>query len=179
MAGFNIFGNVVSLGKRLDEGGSDFAIIQYRVAAGASPPDIVSGDWVKVPLATTVYSNIDSLSISSNQVSLPAGDYLLSYWVSALAENVNGSFMEMMCRMYDVTAAAAVTDSGGNVQSMGEASAATAVDIPAVTHGSVTISPTATTVYELQARTSVTIPYGELTTWASQPLAELSIIKIA
>jgi len=58
-------------------GAQSFAIFRHETASGVEAGTFTSGAWRTRDLNTTQYNNITSASLSSNQISLPAGTYMV------------------------------------------------------------------------------------------------------
>ncbi len=54
-----------------------YALIQYVIASGSNGGTATNGSWLKVPLNTLKSTNISGVSLTSNEITLPAGTYLL------------------------------------------------------------------------------------------------------
>ena len=149
---------------------------QYRVAASAAPANITSGNWQDVPLATEVGSGITGASIESNVVTLPAGTYEFEYFVNAYFGGVTSAAVSAQCRLYNDTATAEITDSGGSLGTIRENDGIT-IGGMATSRGSVAVTFGVETDVILQTQANDGAAYGATSTWASQLCAELRIRK--
>jgi hypothetical protein len=61
-------------------GAGAMSIFSYTLAANTAGGNATSGAWGVRPLNTTVVNDISGCSISSNQITLPAGTYVLRGW---------------------------------------------------------------------------------------------------
>ena len=130
-------------------------------AQGTQGGSFVSGAWRTRDLNTTVGNTITSASLSSNQISLPAG----TYTVIASAEQSDVDNNQL--RVYNVTDAATLV--------LGVNSPQLCLSI---VQGSFTIAGTKT--IELQHRCSVTrntYGFGYICNWGDEVYAQITLIK--
>ena len=76
----------IQIGNLPSSGGTtlSYAIFEYVVASNSTGSSITTGDWRTVPLDTTEVNNISGASLSTSQITLPAGTYLLEPWMSLI-----------------------------------------------------------------------------------------------
>lgn len=159
------------------------ALYQYRVADEVQPAVIAGDSWETVPLATEVHDSLGS-SLAASTITLPAGDYLLEYWVSVYDQGMQpGGELIAQCRIYDNTGEAEVANSGGLAPQLYESGGSTTIDGNVICHGSVKVSPAASNGYKLQVWTQAAGWYGMATpgapaNWTSQVCAEIKITKL-
>ena len=103
-----------------------------------------SGAWRTRDLNTTVFNNITSCSLSSNQISLPAGTYIINAQAPAF------DISQGQARLYNITDSS-VAIQGASTYCAAGTSDATA---PALVLGAFTIAGTKT--FELQHRAGET-----------------------
>lgn len=88
----------------LFQDGAGEAIFSYEVASGTNGGTYTSGSWVTRPLNTSRRNTIASASLSSNQITLPAGTYRVRWWATLYA--VNGYNF----RLQNITDTATITN---------------------------------------------------------------------
>lgn len=151
--------------------GAQVATFADQKTSGTNGGTFTSGAWQTRTLNTTVYNGITSASLSSNQISLPAG----TYNVIAFAP-VGNTVESHQARLQNITDAT-TTLTGTSIQASGAASA-----IPmnqSVVMGVFTISGTKT--FELQHRcntTRTTTGLGQASSFDTEVYAQITITKI-
>lgn len=163
-------------------GGSvESALYQYREAVNISPQTITSGSWQEIELGTSVHEGVTGASLASNRVTLPAGTYLAEYSITTHETGMAGASFEAQGRLYNVTDAAAVADSGTNMGRAAEltGSGNAAIDATVMLRGATKFTLAAEKVIALEARSTVDIKLGLSSpgTWESVVGAELRITK--
>lgn len=159
-------------------GGGELATFQYRENSGATPASCVSGSWQTVPIGTTVHNGISGALLSSNVITLPAGSYLLRYWVQFETGVIGMLGFEGQCRIFDNAGSVEVANSGGSVAHGTELSGGGAIRHVLISHGAVEVSPELETDYVLEARVNITNAYGNSSAWTSQPCAQIEIVRL-
>lgn len=154
------------------------SLFQYRVAVTTDPATITLGAFRTVPLATTVLNEIVGVSLASNIVTIPAGTFLLEYWVSAWKETVPTTAVTTQCHIFDNDASLEVVGSGGSVIDTKVVIGNDSINHTGKSIGEVQITPGSETDYLLRVRTSVDVVYAEQSPWTSQVVASLRIKKI-
>jgi hypothetical protein len=150
-------------------GGSTNAVFTNAKASGTDDGTFTSGAWRTRDLNTTDVNNISGASLSSNQITLPAGTYQV--FASAPAFKVNNH----QTRWYNITDSA-VVQLGQNAYA-GSGSIMT-------THSIVTAVFTiaASKVFELQHRCGSTVTtegFGVNNNWGTEIYSMVCITKVA
>jgi hypothetical protein len=123
--------------------------VQYQLASATAGGTFTAGAWQTEPLNTEVQNNIAGASLLSNQVTLPAGDYILTSWAVAY----NTTRHQLKIRNTTDASDAVIGASGVN--------SATGSQSIAIADGPISI--TSTKVFEIQhhcAATATTNGFG-------------------
>ena len=130
-----------------------------------------SGAWRTRDLQTSLFNNITSCSLASNQITLPAGTYEVT--ANAPSFQVNAS----MARLYNITDSAVVGNNGSTCYN----AAADSSIAPAIVNAAFTITGTKT--FELQHRcetTKTTNGFGVQVTFGGvEVYSQIKIVKVA
>lgn len=86
--------------------------VQHLLSATTDGGSVAHGTLSTSLLNTTVVNTITGASLASNQITLPAGTYDISAWKALSGGQANEVF-SAKCRLYNVTAAAAITGAIG------------------------------------------------------------------
>jgi hypothetical protein len=139
-------------------------------ASGTDGGTFTSGAWRTRDLNTTVFNNITSCSLSSNQISLPAGTYMVN------AQAPGFDISQGQTRLYNITDSS-VTIAGASTYCAAGSSDATA---PSLVLGAFTIAGTKT--FELQHRageTQATNGFGVATGFGDNNVySQITITKV-
>jgi len=151
-------------------GGATTATFTDEKASGTDGGTFTSGAWRTRDLNTTVFNNITSCSLSSNQISLPAGTYMIN------AQAPGFDISQGQTRLYNITDSS-VTIAGASTYCAAGSSDATA---PSLVLGAFTIAGTKT--FELQHRageTQATNGFGVSTGFGvNNVYAQITITKV-
>ena len=129
---------------------SSYAIVQDQKSDTTEGGSATSGSWQKRDLNTEVADPDGIVSLSNNQFTLAAGNYLLKWTCPGYKVD------RLQSRIYDVTNSAVVGKGTGAFPNSGSAQ-------QDETFGSTRVTPTGTTVYEIQNRVETTnnsVGYG-------------------
>lgn len=149
---------------------SDFIHVRDEKASGTNGGTFASGSYLQRNLNTVVDNTIVGASLSANQVTLPAGDYIAFGYAPAYDVGFHKA------RLYDTTAAAAIALGRNSF-----ASGATAVTESQVISNVFTLA--GVSVLELQHQCQITSPVGQgfglaCTFGDNEVYAELVIFKL-
>ncbi len=133
----------------VDHGGKLVAIIQHQAAQNTSGGGFTSGSWQTRPLTTLVYNRDSTVSLSSNQFTLPQGDWEIEWFTPAFRVRLHQS------RLYDITGDALVQNGTSEI-AMEEDSANDTIDIQSASHGLARVSLSGNTAFEIQHQCSQT-----------------------
>jgi len=122
-------------------------IVQDKRASGTDGGTFNSGSWATRDLNTTLINNINGASLSSNQVTLPAGTYEITGRAGATGVNLH----KIRLNPISGTMFTAIIGTNENTTSGG-----TSTDVTTWSSATGIVSLTATTVFELQHRCSTT-----------------------
>jgi hypothetical protein len=151
-------------------GGSTTATFTDEKASGTDGGTFTSGAWRTRDLNTTVFNNITSCSLSSNQISLPAGTYIVNAQAPAF------DISQGQTRLYNITDST-TTIAGASTYCAAGSSDATA---PSLVLGAFTIAGTKT--FELQHRageTQATNGFGVATGFGvNNVYSQITITKV-
>ena len=151
--------------------GSTVAVFSDNKTAGTGGGTFTSGAWRTRDLQTSLFNNITSCSLASNQITLPAGTYEVS--ANAPSFQVNAS----MVRLYNITDSAVVGNNGSTCYN----AASDSTIAPAILNLGFTI--TGTKVFELQHRCETTKSsngYGvDVTFGGVEVYSQIKIVKVA
>jgi len=148
---------------------SSYAIIADQKSSGTDGGTATSGSWQTRDLNTEIADPNSIVSISTNQFTLAAGNYLITW--SAPAGDVKGH----QSRLYDVTGTAEIgvgtseysyTDYDGETRSM----------------GALRVTPSGSNVYRIEHRVNTTKAdrgYGTGTGWGTEQYTTVEIYKEA
>jgi len=151
--------------------GAQIAVFADQKTSGTNGGTFTSGAWQTRTLNTTVYNGITSASLSSNQISLPAG----TYNVIAFAP-VGDTVQNHQARLQNITDTA-TTLTGTSIAAF-DASSAIPIN-QSVVMGVFTIAGTKT--FELQhqcALTKTTDGFGVAAGFGTEVYAQITITKI-
>jgi hypothetical protein len=153
--------------------GVSVAVIADVKSSGTQGGTFTSGDWRTRDLNTEIQDPDNIVTISSNQFTLIAGTYLISFAAPAYA------VAEHRVRLYDITNSAVI------------AQGINAFDYPdanlngdhGISMGSGVVTPTANTTYEIQHRCSSTKSTNGLgvsiSNGSSEQYTTVTILKVA
>lgn len=150
-------------------GGYNTATFRDEKSSGTAGGTFTAGAWRTRDLNTTVYNAITSASLSSNQISLPAG----TYYVDIIAPCYNVGHHQ--ARLYNITDSATTILGISNYTRDG----ATATSSLSIANGSFTIAGTKT--FEVQQRCDVTASsngFGVEVSWGTEVYATITINKV-
>lgn len=148
-----------------------FAHYQDQETSGTAGGGFTSGAWQTRTLNTEVYDNI-GLSLSSNELSLVAGDYFI--WATAPGYRVGGH----QVRIYNVTDASAILT--GTTEFAIDSGALTAHQTSSMVRGHFTLAATKSVRLEHRCTTTKnTDGFGVAHSFGTEVYADLMIWKLS
>jgi hypothetical protein len=149
--------------------GYTYAIFRDEKTSGTSAGTFTSGAWRTRDLNTSAYNNITSASLTSNQISLPAGTYLIDGFAPGIVVSIHQTRLQNITdSTTELIGQNAYAENSSNVMSYSRLS------------GIFTIAATKT--FEFQHRSVVTgtsIGFGLATSFNTEVYASITITKVA
>lgn len=149
---------------------ASYAVFQDQKTSGTNGGTFTSGAWRTRDINTSQYNNISGASIASNQITLPAGTYLISAHAPAYKTNQHTT------RLYNITdSSVALFGSGSYQTATGDSSVG-----QSLLNGLVTIA--ASKVFEIQHygnSTQSTTGFGFASGFQTEVYSSITISKVA
>lgn len=145
-----------------------FALYQHQLTSGTNGGTSTAGSWQTVPLNTEVYDAGSIGSLSSNQVTLAAGNYYF-HGFSPLGQNPN----QVQLRLYNATDSSVI-----QLSTNGYTNPAGGTSVPADIDGYFTLS--GSKAIELQYRVNTgaaTYGLGIAASWGTEVYGNLMFVK--
>lgn len=150
-------------------GGTSYAIFQHQEASGTAGGTFTAGAYRTRPINTTITNNITGCSLASNQITLPAGTYIVQCFVYASVVGQHKANLQN------------ITDSSTTIFGIGyNTIAASGVSGPSIIQGYFTI--TGSKVFEVQDRcdsTAGTVGFGYAQSFGTEVYLTILISKVA
>lgn len=148
--------------------------VQDQKATGTAGGDFTSGAWRTRTLNTVLINNIDGATISSNAISLPAGEYLASGY--ALAYFVSGHVVMLA----NSVASPILIGCAGYIYSNTSLSSAAAINSQSTIDGKFTLSsPDSLSLLHRCQVTRNSDGFGTFTGFTTEVYADLKIWKLS
>ena len=149
-----------------------YAILEDQKTSGTAGGTATLGSWETRDLQTEVYDGI-GITISSNEFTLPAGNYLITWSAPCWAVTRHQS------RLYDVTGTAAVAQ-GSSIITAGAGATYRADTSPST--GSARVTPSSSNAYRIEHQVSETHSsngYGHAASFGVEVYTRVTIFKEA